>query len=428
MASPFATNLCNMVGTDSRSQFYKTSPTRESSPTSEPPYSLGKEKIIKSQKFFASRRQTGAIGDKKEAATTSPLAQASAPSPNQDQGRLDTKADSLEGQGRPVTNAARSPTHKETDVIPHDNNLFYKNGNPKPNLPARPLPRGLTSKARKCQGGRNRNRRRNRRGRQSGAAKELYPTTTERAQGGDEPTQTGSDAIPLPLLQGSVMLRELPVELEMEAGAACFGPHTALLIQDPLNFATHAPVETFTRPIGWLKQGDTVLAEKHGPERRGKFFLAKVKCVMTFEIPQAMHPEANRVIQDNILSTGLGFTLTKHHHTRNFGHIRCDTQGRWQLATQMDDIQWKVAADLARYPTRTRKPCSFPVTRVFNLVLDPPGNVVILTPTHKIYLSATLGYHMRYENNPDDRSQQTGGIPVYTRGDALQLQDLPGFG
>jgi len=59
---------------------------------------------------------------------------------------------------------------------------------------------------------------------------------------------------------------------------------------------------------------------------------------------------------------------------------------------------------------------------VFNLVLDPPGNVVILTPSYKVYLSASLGYHMRYGNDPDDRLQQTGGMPVYTRGDALQLK------
>ena len=167
-ASPFAKNLCNMVGSDPRSQFYKPFPTGH---TSEPPWSLGKEKTIKSQKFFASRRQAGTIGDKKETATTSPLAQVSALSPIQDQGRLDSNADSIEGQGRLVTNAdragARALTHKETDDIQHDNNLSSKNGNPKTNLPARPLPRGLTSKARKRQGRRNRNRRRNRRGRPS---------------------------------------------------------------------------------------------------------------------------------------------------------------------------------------------------------------------------------------------------------------------
>jgi hypothetical protein len=41
--------------------------------------------------------------------------------------------------------------------------------------------------------------------------------------------------------------------------------------------------------------------------------------------------------------------------------------------------------------------------------------VVILTPSHKAYLSASLGYHVRYDKDPDDRTEQTGGIPVYTR-------------
>jgi len=211
-------------------------------------------------------------------------------------------------------------------------------------------------------------------------------------------------------------------ELTMENGAACFGPNTALLTQDPLNWAAHVPVDKLTRLIGSLKKGDTVLAEKHG-----QFFLAKVQCVMTLEIPQAIDPTANRAIQDNTLSTGLGFTLTKHHHSRKCGHIRCDKQGRWQLATQEDDIQWMVAADLSRYPTRIRQPHTFPVTRVFNLALDPPGNVVILTPSHKAFLSASLGYHMRYDKDSDDRIERTGGIPVYTRGDALLLQRLPEF-
>ena len=169
--SNIATYLCSLVETDSRSQFYKISPTRESSPTSGPLWSLGKEKTIKKQKFFASRRQVWAIGDKEKTATTSPIVQVFVPSLNQNQGRPDTKTDSFGGQGRPDTNAdragAQEPTHKETDVTPHDNNLFYKNGNPKTNPTARPLPRGPTIKTRKRQGGRKRNRRRNRRGRPS---------------------------------------------------------------------------------------------------------------------------------------------------------------------------------------------------------------------------------------------------------------------
>ena len=56
-ASTTATTLCTLAKTDLRSQFYKTPPTRESSPTSQPAWSLGKENIINSQKRFASRRQ-----------------------------------------------------------------------------------------------------------------------------------------------------------------------------------------------------------------------------------------------------------------------------------------------------------------------------------------------------------------------------------
>jgi len=414
-ASFFATNLCKMVGTNPRSQFYKTPATGESRPTSRRPYSWGNGRTIKRQEFYASRRQARAIEEKEQTATTSLRDNVTAPSPNQK-------------QGRPVTNlgvpfVSQGPNLTEMEATLYDNNLFYRNGNPKPttNLTAR----RLTSKARKRQGGRKRNRRRNRRGRPSDeVSKEPNPTTTERTQGADEPTQTGSDAIPpSPCQHMGTILSLPPAEPKIEDGAACFGPNTALLIQDPLNWAAHVLVDKLTRPIGSLKKGDTVLAEKHG-----KFFLARVKCVMTFEIPQAIDPTANRIIQDNTLSTGLGFTLTRHHHILNYGQIHCNTQGKWQLSNQADNMQWMVAADLSRYPTRTRQPHTFPVTRVFNLALDPPGNVVILTPSHKAYISASLGYHMRYGKDPDDRIEQTGGIPVYTRGDALQLQGLPEFG
>ena len=47
-ASHLATVLCKLVKTDPRSQFYKTPSTRESSPTSEPLWSLGKERTINS--------------------------------------------------------------------------------------------------------------------------------------------------------------------------------------------------------------------------------------------------------------------------------------------------------------------------------------------------------------------------------------------
>ena len=145
---------------------------------------------------------------------------------------------------------------------------------------------------------------------------------------------------------------------------------------------------------------------------------------MTFEIPQVVDLAANKIIQENTLSTGLCFTLTKHNHIRNNGQIRLNAQGRWQLTNLAGDLEWK---DLARYPSRSRNSHTTPVTRVFNLVLDPPDNIVILTPSNKLCISASLGYHMRYELSPENRLKRTGGMPVYTQRDALQIQGLPEF-
>jgi len=119
------------------------------------------------------------------------------------------------------------------------------------------------------------------------------------------------------------------VEPETEIGAACFEPSTALLLQNPLNHDTYDPGKALSRPIGSLKHGDTVLAEKHGSDGRGTFFyLAKVTCVMLFEIPQEKDPDANKTIQENTLSTGLGVALTKHHHIRRYGRIHQNAQGK----------------------------------------------------------------------------------------------------
>jgi len=80
-----------------------------------------------------------------------------------------------------------------------------------------------------------------------------------------------------------VMLpKEQPAELETDIGAVCCEPNTTLLLQDPLNHSTYDPSKTLSRSIGSLRQGDTVLAEKHGPDGRGNFFLVKVTCVMFF--------------------------------------------------------------------------------------------------------------------------------------------------
>ena len=56
-ASATATTLCTLARSDLHSQFYKTPPKRESSPTLQPSWSLVKEKVVNGQKRSASRRQ-----------------------------------------------------------------------------------------------------------------------------------------------------------------------------------------------------------------------------------------------------------------------------------------------------------------------------------------------------------------------------------
>ena len=199
--------------------------------------------------------------------------------------------------------------------------------------------------------------------------------------------------------------------------------------ETPLVMGTNLydPSKTLSRSIGSLRQGDTVLAEKHGPDGRSYFFLATVTCVMLFEISQDEDPDANKIIQENTVSTGFGFTLTKRHHIREHGRIHQNARGRWQLTNRTGSLEWKVAADLDQYPSRSRNLHNTPVTRVCNLVLDLPGNVVILTLSNELYISASLGYHIRYEKNAEDSLALEGGMPVYTRRDAIHLQGLPEF-
>jgi len=46
-----------------------------------------------------------------------------------------------------------------------------------------------------------------------------------------------------------------PEEQGTEIGAACFGPRTALLVQNPLNQATYDPGKALSRPIGEIGYG-----------------------------------------------------------------------------------------------------------------------------------------------------------------------------
>jgi len=64
---------------------------------------------------------------------------------------------------------------------------------------------------------------------------------------------------------------------------------------------------------------------------------------------------------------------------------------------------------------------------VVNLVLDPPGNVVILTPNLDLYISASLGYHMRHGKVEVSSQVIDSGTPVYTLKESSDLHGLPEF-
>jgi len=379
-ASATGMEFCTLIETDLRSQFYRTPPIRESSPTLEPSWSQGTRKSRNNQARLASRRQAPEASEIARNVSINSLATTSTSTPSQNLGGPN-KNDDIHREVR-----AQRLTHEATAVPLQDDNLFYKNGKPKPPPSGRLFIRVLTSKARKRPGGRNKDRRRNRNcGSPAEVPKEFNPETVEQTKKGDEPIQTlnptrdrmllflfikyavglqnkGSYTEPIhktnhfgearpepPTQRRAKSPREHPVEQETDIGAACFEPNTSLLLQDPLNHATYDPGKTLSRSIGSLKYGDTVLAEKHGPDGRGNFSLAKITCVMTFEIPQVEDPVANKIIQENNLSTGLGFTLTKHHHIRKHGQIRLNARGRRQLTNLAGDLEWKVAADLAQY-------------------------------------------------------------------------------
>ena len=296
-ASTTATTLCTLVQTDLRSQFYKTPPTRESSPTLQPLWSLGKAKVINSQKRFTSRRQALEAREYAMNVATNPLVTTSSSTLSPNQGRPTTDDDIHQEA------TAQEPINKEIAVPMKDNNLFYKNGNPKTPSTGRLLIRGLTSRERKRPGGRKKDRRRDRRrGFPAEVLKELNSETAERTNKVDDPIQTlnpardrmllfsfikyavgiknrethtgvihktnhfGDASSESPTQYKATLPREHPVEPATGIGAACFEPNTALLLQDPLNHDTYDPGKTLSRSIGSLKHRDSVLAEKHGPD------------------------------------------------------------------------------------------------------------------------------------------------------------------
>jgi len=170
-----------------------------------------------------------------------------------------------------------------------------------------------------------------------------------------------------------------PEEPGTETGAACFGPQTLLLVQNPMNQTTYDSGKALTRPIERIGHGSLVLAEKQDTKGKSIFFLARVMCMMIFEIPQGGDLEANKALQTKILSKSPGLTLTKHHHIRKYGFIHEQEPGGRRVITPTHPTKWCEATDLdaMSWTYHSDTPPTI-VTRVFNLVLDPPGNVVIL--------------------------------------------------
>jgi len=65
-----------------------------------------------------------------------------------------------------------------------------------------------------------------------------------------------------------------------------------------------------------MRYGDTVLAERRGPIRQGSvFYLAKVTCVIYFDILHDDNPSINKTPQDDILSYVT--TMNKGSHSSN---------------------------------------------------------------------------------------------------------------
>ena len=98
---------------------------------------------------------------------------------------------------------------------------------------------------------------------------------------------------------------------------------------------------------------------------------------------------------------------------------------RWYLTQKPKNPVWREAAYLGRGTSPLRR--TTPVKMVVNLVLDPPGNVVFLTPNLDLYISASLGYHMRRRKLKVGSLEPGSGAPVYTLKESIGLQGLPEF-
>ena len=98
-----------------------------------------------------------------------------------------------------------------------------------------------------------------------------------------------------------------------------------------------------------MRYGDTVSAERRGQTGQGRvFYLAKVTCVMYFDILYDDSPVINKTLQDDILSSEQEVTLTKHHHIRAYGRSGHDSSGRWHILNEPKEPDWVEVANLGR--------------------------------------------------------------------------------
>ena len=102
-----------------------------------------------------------------------------------------------------------------------------------------------------------------------------------------------------------------------ETGAACFGPQTLLLVQNPMNQDTYDSGKSLTRPIERIDHGSLVLAEKQDTKGKSIFFLSRVMCVMIFEIPQEGDPEGGHKLAPGTTSPLRLRVKVIDHHTNN---------------------------------------------------------------------------------------------------------------
>jgi len=145
---------------------------------------------------------------------------------------------------------------------------------------------------------------------------------------------------------------------------------------------------------------------------------------MSFEIA---HDESliflNTTLRDTDPSK-VGITLTRHHHIREYGRLYQDGADKWSLIHEHVNPAWREARSMGWDLPRRR---TVPARRVVNLVLEPPGNVVIVSFNLDIYISASLGYNMRRTKSPGGGLEQGGVTPIYTLKESVALQSLPEF-